>query len=150
MCVCVCFLACGYVFACTCKHSSYLLSSTCFSRNLSVRSKCTQLNGLCHVVLCVPYSFVIRQIFGDFPRKTLNRAFEKLSFSNKFLAFSCQMSMCVCVCRSRCLGVYVPVLHVCKCNMSHVSVKSRSVYISPSQFFLIRMHSDLRRTYIAM
>lgn len=39
-------------------------------------------------------------------------------------------------------------LHVCKCNMSHVSVKSRSVHI-PIKFFRIEIHSDLLFSVIA-
>lgn len=137
-----------YVFACgtcTCEHSTYycplVVFYRVFHRSLSVCSfsLCTvEWIVSCCDCLCVPHSFVIRQIFGDFPKmkdSTLSRAFEKLSFSNKFLGLAVK-----CTTTAYYVGVgvavfiFVLVLHVCKCNMSHVSVKSRSVYISPSSF----------------
>lgn len=131
ICVYASLLACGYLnWLVLAKHSSYYCPLVTFSQ--SVRSFKVSVHSwmdcvMLFVCVCV---FRIHSSFGKFsaifPKKresTLSRAFEKLSFSNKFLAF--QLSN---VCRSRCLGVYVPVLHACNCNMSHVSVKSRSVY----------------------
>lgn len=142
---CVCWLACRHVFACsTCTCTpriivlqfllSFFIEVCPFVR--SVRMYTVEWIVSCCDCLCVPHSFVIRQIFGDFPREkektSLSRAFEKLSFSNKFLglAVNCTMSETVS------LSLYLCWFCMSVNVICHMSASSHVRYTYHHQVFL--------------